>query len=567
MKELLRIDHLTAGYNGSAVIEDISLRLHAGEVLGIVGESGSGKSTLLKAVAQIRGLSTEIHAGTVAFAGRDITSLSESERRRLYGTELAMVFQYAGASLNPSRRIGTQLAETMRAHTALSSDEIHARAADIFGSMGFSDIDRVLSAYPFELSGGMAQRAAIALAVILRPQLLLADEPTSALDATVQLQVLDELRALKEQTGMAILLITHNIGVVRHIADRVAVMKDGRIVEQSGARELLENPQDDYTKSLLAAVPRMYAAAHIGSCDRRSHALHTEGRTLHRVSLSTLPSRRFPRLQKHRDPHLPASSHGKRGGGSAELIRFENVSMYFDDAAGQTQAVDGISFSLARRELLGIVGESGSGKSTVAKLITGLHTATSGNILFRNRPVTHASGKERRALYTRIQMVFQDAPGSFNPRRTIGAMISETICRLCTPDGRQTEHRVAELLNEVGLPASYAERYPHEMSGGECQRAAIARAMAVHPEILICDEATSALDVSVQAKIISLLLHLQREHGMSLLFISHDLPLVSSIASRVLIMQNGHIVEQGETSRVLENPASEYTKSLLSAVL
>ena len=548
MKELLRIDRLTAGYGGNAVIEDISLCLSAGEVLGIVGESGSGKSTLLKAIAQIRGLSTEIHAGTIVLDGRDIAVLSAGERRKMHGEELAMVFQYAGASLNPARRIGTQLVETMRAHTDLSREEIYARAAEVFGGMGFPDVSRILAAYPFELSGGMAQRAAIALAVILRPQLLLADEPTSALDATIQLQVLDELRALKECMGTAILLITHNIGVVRHIADRVAVMCKGRIVEQGTVDEVLGNPQHPYTRELLTAVPQLHAAAHI-HCDRHDHA---EKNTA-------------PIASPVRAGEADRVSGGR--GALQDLLRFENVSMHFDDAAGRTQAVDRISFSLAQRELLGIVGESGSGKSTVAKLLTGLHTPTGGNILLAGKNITHASGKERRALYTRIQMVFQDAPGSFNPRRTIGAMIGEAICRLCTPDEHDTKRRVAQLLTEVGLPAAYAARYPHEMSGGECQRAAIARAMAVHPEILVCDEATSALDVSVQAKIIALLLHLQREHGMSLLFISHDLPLVSSIADRVLIMQNGRIVEQGATSRVLREPSEEYTRNLLRAAL
>lgn len=547
MKELLRIDRLTAGYGGNAVIEDISLCLSAGEVLGIVGESGSGKSTLLKAIAQIRGLSTEIHAGTIVLDGRDIAVLSAGERRKMHGEELAMVFQYAGASLNPARRIGTQLVETMRAHTDLSREEIYARAAEVFGGMGFPDVSRILAAYPFELSGGMAQRAAIALAVILRPQLLLADEPTSALDATIQLQVLDELRALKERMGTAILLITHNIGVVRHIADRVAVMCKGRIVEQGTVDEVLGTPQHPYTRELLTAVPQLHAAAHI-HCDRHDHAEKN-------IAIAS--------------PIRAGEEDRVSGGRGAlqDLLRFENVSMHFDDREGRTQAVDRISFSLAQRELLGIVGESGSGKSTVAKLLTGLHTPTGGNILLAGKNITHASGKERRTLYTRIQMVFQDAPGSFNPRRTIGAMIGETICRLCTPDEHDTKRRVAQLLTEVGLPAAYADRYPHEMSGGECQRAAIARAMAVHPEILVCDEATSALDVSVQAKIIALLLHLQREHGMSLLFISHDLPLVSSIADRVLIMQNGRIVEQGATSRVLREPSEEYTRNLLRAAL
>ena len=549
MQELLRIDHLTAGYGGDAVIEDISISLHTGEVLGIVGESGSGKSTLLKAIAQIRGLSTEIHAGTVSFDTKNLAVLSEGERRRLRGEEIAMVFQYAGASLNPTRQIGTQLVETMRAHTNLSREEIYARAAEVFGGMGFSDVRRILATYPFELSGGMAQRAAIALAVILRPQLLLADEPTSALDATIQLQVLDELRALKERTGTAILLITHNIGVVRHIADRVAVMCKGKIVEQGAVTEVLGNPQHPYTRELLSAVPKMSAATHT-DCDRRDHA---EKNTA--PIASPVTTGEGDRVS------------GGRGAHFQDLLRFDNVSMHFDDAAGRVQAIDGISFSLAQRELLGIVGESGSGKSTVAKLLTGLHTPTGGKILLDGKDITNAVGKERRTLYTRIQMVFQDAVGSFNPRRTVGAMIGETICRLCTPDARATEKRVTELLAEVGLPSSYATRYPHEMSGGECQRAAIARAMAVHPEILVCDEATSALDVSVQAKIISLLLHLQREHGMSLLFISHDLPLVSSIAGRVLIMQDGRIVEQGETSRVLREPSEDYTRNLLRAAL
>ena len=549
MQELLRIDHLTAGYGGDAVIEDISISLHTGEVLGIVGESGSGKSTLLKAIAQIRGLSTEIHAGTVSFDTKKLAVLSEGERRRLRGEEIAMVFQYAGASLNPTRQIGTQLVETMRAHTNLSREEIYARAAEVFGGMGFSDVRRILATYPFELSGGMAQRAAIALAVILRPQLLLADEPTSALDATIQLQVLDELRALKERTGTAILLITHNIGVVRHIADRVAVMCKGKIVEQGSVDEVLGNPQHPYTRELLAAVPKMSAATHM-DCDRRDH---TEENAV--PIASPVTTGEGDRISSGRGAHFQ------------DLLRFDNVSMHFDDAAGRVHAINGISFSLARRELLGIVGESGSGKSTVAKLLTGLHTPTGGNIFLDGKDITRAHGKERRTLYTRIQMVFQDAVGSFNPRRTIGAMIGETICRLCTPDERDTKRRVAELLTEVGLPTSYATRYPHEMSGGECQRAAIARAMAVHPDILICDEATSALDVSVQAKIVALLLHLRQEHAMSLLFISHDLPLVSSIADRVLIMQGGRIVEQGTADAVLRHPSDAYTKNLLRAAL
>ena len=542
MQELLRIEGLTAGYGGVPVIRDVRLALRPGEVLSIVGESGNGKSTLLKSVAQVRGLAAEIIAGSVHFAEHDMAMVSAADKRRLHGEELAMVFQYAGASLSPARTIGAQLVEAVRAHEKRSAAEIRARAEEVFGGMGFTDVGRILASYPFELSGGMAQRAGIAAAMLLQPKLILADEPTSALDATIQLQVLDELRALKDRTGTAILLITHNIGVVRHIADRVAVISKGRIVEQGSVREVLEHPQHAYTKSLLAAVPKMYVRdASETDCDPcHMHAAHPSS------------------IHIHAHKGVDAAS---------DLLRFENVSMHFKDGAAHIQAVDNISFSLRQKELLGIVGESGSGKSTVAKLLTGLHTATGGRILLGGADITRASGKERRALYTRMQMVFQDAPGSFNPRRTVGAMIGETICRLCSPDGRRTEERVAALLSEVGLPASYAHRYPHEMSGGECQRAAIARAMAVHPDILLCDEATSALDVSVQAKIVSLLLHLQKEHGMSLIFISHDLPLVSSIASRVLIMRAGRIVEEGSASDVLVNPTDDYTKNLLRAAL
>ena len=428
MQELLRIEGLTAGYGGVPVIRDVRLTLRPGEVLGIVGESGSGKSTLLKSVAQVRGLAAEIIAGSVHFAEHDMAMISAADKRRLHGEELAMVFQYAGASLSPARTIGTQLVEAVRAHENRTRAEIRARAEEVFGGMGFTDVGRILASYPFELSGGMAQRAAIALAVILRPQLLLADEPTSALDATIQLQVLDELRALKDRTGTAILLITHNIGVVRHIADRVAVMSKGRIVEQGSVREVLEHPQHAYTKSLLAAVPKMYVRdASETDCDPcHMHAAHPSS------------------IHIHAHKGVDAAS---------DLLRFENVSMHFKDGAAHIQAVDNISFSLRQKELLGIVGESGSGKSTVAKLLTGLHTATGGRILLGGADITRASGKERRALYTRMQMVFQDAPGSFNPRRTVGAMIGETICRLCSPDGRRTEERVAALLSEVGLPA------------------------------------------------------------------------------------------------------------------
>ena len=527
---LLQIDGLCAGYGDSAILHDITLQVAPGEVLGIVGASGSGKSTLLKAIMGIRETGLVRRAGTIRFDGRKLSACTAEEYRRMRGAEMGIVFQHAGASLNPTRRIGTQFAEAMRAHGTFTDAEITERAAELLCRMGFSDPDRILNAYPFTLSGGMAQRAAIALALALRPRLLLADEPTSALDAALQRQVLQILRTLRDEDGTALLLVTHNIGVLRHIADRAAVMKHGRIIEQGAAAELLAHPQCTDTQNLLSSIPR------IG------------------------------------DPS-PSSSHTQvnppKGTPCAKppLLRFDNVSMHFDGDAAQTQAVDAMTFSLYECERLGIVGASGSGKSTAAKLLTGLLTPTEGRILLAGKNIVGASGRARKELCRHVQMVFQDAHGSFNPRRSIGAAIGETIRNLCSPDEETNDHRVAALLEEVELPASYAARYPHEISGGECQRAAIARAMAVSPDILICDEATSALDTCVQEKIITLLLHLQKEHGMSLLFISHDLPLVSSITDRILILRHGRIIEQGRTADILRAPHERDTKELLHAVL
>ena len=527
---LLQIDGLCAGYGDSAILHDITLQVAPGEVLGIVGASGSGKSTLLKAIMGIRETGLIRRAGTIRFDGRDLAACTAEDYRRLRGAELGIVFQHAGASLNPTRRIRTQFSEAMRAHGTFTDAEITERATELLRRMGFTDADHILDAYPFTLSGGMAQRAAIALALALRPRLLLADEPTSALDAALQRQVLQILRTLRDEDGTGMLLVTHNIGVLRHIADRAAVMKYGRIIEQGAAAELLAHPQCADTQNLLSSIPR------IG--DPSPSSSHTE----------VPPQKGTPCAE-------------------SPLLRFDNVSMQFDGDAARTQAVDAMTFSLYERERLGLVGASGSGKSTAAKLLTGLLTPTEGRILLAGKNIVGASGRARKELCRHVQMVFQDAHGSFNPRRRIGAAIGETIRNLCSPDEETNDHRVAALLEEVELPASYAARYPHEISGGECQRAAIARAMAVSPDILICDEATSALDTCVQEKIITLLLHLQKEHGMSLLFISHDLPLVSSITDRILILRHGRIIEQGRTADILRAPHERDTKELLHAVL
>ena len=445
---LLRIDGLCAGYGDSAILHDITLQVAPGEVLGIVGASGSGKSTLLKAIMDIREMGLIRRAGTIRFDGRDLAACTAEDYRRLRGASDSVMHLHAEIRCPVPRRIRTQFAEAMRAHGTFTDAEITERAAELLRRMGFTDADHILDAYPFTLSGGMAQRAAIALALALRPRLLLADEPTSALDAALQRQMLQILRTMRDEDGTAMLLVTHNIGVLRHIADRAAVMKHGRIIEQGAAAELLTHPQCADTQNLLSSIPR------IG--DPSPSSSHTE------VS----PPKGTPCAKP-------------------PLLRFDNVSMHFDGDAARTQAVDAMTFSLYERERLGLVGASGSGKSTAAKLLTGLLTPTEGRILLAGKNIVSASGRARKELCRRIQMVFQDAHGSFNPRRSIGAAISETIRNLCPPDEQPTDHRVAALLDEVELPTSYVTRYPHEISGGECQRAAIARAMAVSPDILI----------------------------------------------------------------------------------
>lgn len=426
------------------------------------------------------------------------------------------MFQHPGDSLNPTRKVRVQFYETILAHRRMEKKEMDELIASVFKRIGLTDVERILNAYPFELSGGMAQRVVIALAVLLHPKLILADEPTSALDTTVQKQVLEELLMLRNTLHTAMIIITHNIGVARHLADRVAVLYKGEIVEMGKTKEVLENPQHPYTKSLMAAVPKL--------------------------------------------------AYAMKGGMMEEILVCENLTMTFDDGEYIVHALKNVSFSLRKNEVLGIIGESGSGKSTIAKLITGLYQPTGGNIFLGGRSIVRLKRQAQKEVYTKVQMVFQDAVGSFNPRRKIGESISDTLCRLCGEKKHTAGKEAARLLEDVGLPGDYAEKYPHELSGGECQRAAIARAMSVHPEILICDEATSALDVSAQAKIVELLMHLRRIHNVSILFITHDLPLVSNISDRILIMNEGELVEEGSTEEVITRPKTVYTRRLLDAV-
>ena len=523
-EKLLEISGLSVCYEGEQILNNICFSVEKGEIVGIAGESGSGKSTLLRAILRLMGKNGSITGGQITFRGEELTGMSEKKLRSLCGSEIGMIFQNTGASLCPTRKIGAQICESVRAHekrcgfiTPISGGmsgrksrrEIKDMTLRRFVDMGLSDGETIWNSYPSSLSGGMNQRVGIALAMLLHPSLLLADEPTSALDVVSQAQVLRELQALqqKEQTGMV--LVTHNLAVLEQMADRVAVLKDGNIVEQGETRTVFDHPKDEYTKNLLAAVP---------------------GRTMH----------------------------------NHNMLEVNNLSKNFAGTGRETEfaAVDGISFTLDAGECLGLIGESGCGKSTTARLITGLVQAGAGSVLLEGEEILGRKGRRQREVYRKIQMVFQTPQDSFDPMQTLETGILEAF-RNQGMSRKEACLHLPELLKKVELSSETAMRYPRETSGGECQRAAIARALAVQPSLLICDEATSALDAAVQAQIVQLLKKLQREEGLAMLWIGHDLALVRELCSRVIVMRQGKIVEQGETREVLEYPKEEYTKLLM----
>ncbi len=514
---LLSLTGLCAGYGGAEVLHGVELEVGRGEIVALVGESGSGKSTVLKAVMGLPSSGVRVTGGGVVFDRWDMTALPPEQRRRLLGEELCMVFQDPASSMNPIRRIKKQFLETIRSHRSISDGEALDMIRAVFSKLGLGDAERILKSCPYELSGGMCQRVALALAMVMEPKLILADEPTSALDVVSQLQVIDELSLLRESFGASVLLVTHNIAVAARAADRLVIMRGGRIVESGETARVLSAPEDEYTRELLSDVPRLTAGY--------GGAALTE-------------------------PCLSA----------------ENVSKRYAVGDEAVEAVRGVSFSLARGEILGIVGESGSGKSTLARQLIALEKPDSGRITLGGEDVSAFRGCGLRRLYRMEQMVFQSPIASFDPRLTVRATLRDTLKNLSNAGSEaEADRRIDSLMERVGLESALADRYPFQLSGGQCQRAAIARAIAPGPELLICDEATSALDVTVQAGIIALLRSLVREEGMSLLFISHDIALVSGLCDTIMVMKDGLCAEYGRTGDVIGNPKSEYTKTLLRA--
>ncbi|BCW79316.1 ABC transporter ATP-binding protein [Arthrobacter sp. NicSoilC5] len=534
-KTVLDIDHLkvTFATDGGDVyaVKDVSLDVKAGEVLAIVGESGSGKTVTAKTILGLLP-ETAVSSGAVLINGANVISLSPGRLRQIRGRDVAMVFQEPSTALNPVFTVGWQIAEGIRAHAGanggrrVSAKEAKARAIEALGKVGIPDPEHRVNYYPHQFSGGQKQRVVIAAALALNPGLIVADEPTTALDVTVQAEILELLRDLRDKYGTSIVLITHNMGVVADLADRVVVMYQGDVVEEASAKKLFAEPKQDYTRNLLAAVP------HLG----RNSA--SEGLT----------------ERRHQDEEV--------------LVAADNLVIEYPGRLGTPafKAVDGVSFTLSRGEVFGLVGESGSGKTTIGRAIAGLNRTTGGSLKVLGYEMLNLRERTFKPLRKDIGFVFQDPAASFNPQLTIGECIAEPMLIHTRPSDAQARKRVGELLESVQLPASYAGRYPHELSGGQRQRASLARALSLNPRLLIADEPTSALDVSVQAKVLELFRDIQEEFGFGCLFISHDLAVVDILSSWVGVLYKGKLVEQGIGSQVMGNPQHDYTRRLIASL-
>ncbi|MFD3467637.1 dipeptide ABC transporter ATP-binding protein [Streptomyces sp. NPDC058682] len=524
-------------------VAGVSFTLEAGRALGVVGESGSGKSTVAAALLGLhRGTGAGL-GGTVRVGGTDVATASAAELRRLRGGTAAMVFQDPLSSLDPYYAIGDQIAEVHRIHADVSRRAARARAVEVLDRVGIPDAVRRSRARPHEFSGGMRQRALIAMALACEPQLLIADEPTTALDVTVQAQILDLLHGLREERGLGLLLVTHDVGVAAESVDEVLVMRGGYAVERGPVASVLAAPAEPYTRALLAAVPRLDAP-------RRSRGSAPD------------PAPQTPAGLEGSPAGLGVTPAGLDGGSElAEgppVVEAFSLRREFGRGRRKVAAVAGVSLAVHAGETLGIVGESGSGKSTLGRMLVGLLEPGSGQVRRDGVPVTGiASG---------VQMVFQDPVSSLNPRRSVGESIADPLRAAGERDGAAVRARVEELLQRVGLEAEHYDRYPHEFSGGQRQRVGIARALAPRPRLIVCDEPVSALDVTTQAQVTALLAELQRELGIALVFIAHDLAVVRQVSDRVAVMRAGEIVEEGPVDEVYDRPAHPYTRQLLAAV-
>ena len=502
--------------------KNLSYEIAAGEVLAIVGESGSGKSASSMALLGLTPQNGRVF-GSVKLAGEELVTATSKRLRELRGSGIAVIFQEPMTALNPVYTIGFQIMETLRVHFSMTNEKAKQRAIELLTMVDLPDPEKAFNSYPHQLSGGQRQRAMIAQAISCDPKLLIADEPTTALDVTIQAEILDLLRDLHKRLNSAILLITHDMGVVADLADRVLVMKDGVMVEQGSSRQIYKSPQQVYTQQLLAAVPNLGRGA----------------------AVAAKPASKAELVLSLKDVNI---EYPKRGRVPAFL------------------AAKNINLEIAKGEVVGLVGESGSGKTTVGRAAVGLLPVKSGSLIVAGKDISSTKKSELRQLRSKLGIVFQDPGSSLNPRWSISQSIAEPLVLSKQFSKDQANKRIDELLDQVQLPIGYRNRYPHELSGGQRQRVGIARALALSPEFLVADEPTSALDVSVQARVLELLKELQKDLGFACLFVSHDLAVVDFLADRIAVMNHGEIVEQGDKNQILRNPQQDYTKRLIAAV-
>ncbi|MFE2957639.1 dipeptide ABC transporter ATP-binding protein [Nocardia tengchongensis] len=528
---LLDIRDLAVRFAARTVVHGVDVQVARGETVALVGESGSGKSLTARAVLGLLPAGATA-TGSIRLDDTEIIGATDNDLRPLRGTRAAMVFQEPQTALNPVRRIGSQIIEALRAHRPIGRAQARARAIELLGLVDIPEPDKRVDWYPHQLSGGQKQRVVIALALSGDPDLLIADEPTTALDVTVQAEILRLLQDLQRRNNTAILFITHNLGVVAAIADRVVVMRAGEVVETQPVRELFANPREEYTRELLAAVPELP--------EDTAEAVTSE-------------------------PASPAESR-EPVTEPEPVLRIRDLSVVYRRHGKQFQALQDVSLTLAPREVVGLVGESGSGKSTLGRTALGLVPAAAGEVVLQGVPLTGLSQRELRGLRKHVALVHQDVTASLDPRRTVEDSIGEPLRVHRVASGALLRAKVGGLLESVRLPRDYATRRPGELSGGQRQRVALARALALAPRLLVADEPTSALDVSVQARVLELFADLRAEYGFACLFISHDLAVVHQVADRVLVLREGRMVESGPVETVFRAPNAEYTRRLLDAV-
>ncbi len=549
-KDFLSVDNLRISTAEAELVRGISFTLERGRTLGVVGESGSGKSLSSLAIMGLLPANLEIN-GSIYFKEQELVRLGADEHRQLRGKQMSMIFQEPMTSLNPTMQCGRQVTESLRLHLKLPPKEAYGRTIELFQKVKLPRPEAIFKSYPHQISGGQKQRVMIALSVACNPELLIADEPTTALDATVQLEILELLKELQQDYRMAMIFITHDLGVVKRVSDDLLVLHQGDMVEKGLAEDIINNPAEAYTRGLLACRP----------------TFDTDYYRLHQVKdfSGEISAINFKRESKEAKLKRAMQLQGK-----PPLLEINDLSKVYQSTSWfnkeeKVKAVSKASFKIYKGESLGLVGESGSGKSTIGKMLTGLEGTSEGNIWFKGKDISHLSRKAWQKINRDIQVIFQDPFSSLNPRITVGAALRETISYHNIARGNGAKKEAQNLLLKTGLGGDSYFKYPHEFSGGQRQRIGIARALALKPEFIVCDEAVSALDVSVQAQILNLLNDLKEEYDFTYLFISHDLAVVKYFCDRIVVLKEGEIVETDFSDKIYDSTQNEYTQKLIAA--